>query len=535
MNLNQFRSNIIKICAICTIATGIVSCKFFSQDSNHLPGLPLIGYTFDAELTNYGILNVGTKDPVKLSYEKGISDSCLNLTKTSAHRLPLEMYLPLQYNVDDYSGFSVVLWVMRPEDDTESYIIASSYSDDYLSKYKGWKIISNSTGTWKWEMSDGETIWSYNPGIVRQKINDGKWHMIGFSFNRETKEVHHFFDGINESIISVEGCDSLYQPGPITIGGDPNSFEKRKDTFNGLIDEFSYWGKPLNNKELKALYEKYSKKNVKEVHLAGNNFTLMTWNIYQGGQYLGKTVGIERIVDIIKNSGADIVCFQETFQGGEKIADRLGYHFYRRSNNISLISRFPIGSTYNVYKKEYAGGVQILLDETRSVLVYPIWLSPQPDIGTYVKNGFTNVDSLLIWEENTRGVEMRFILSEIPRTSRDNSTNIIIAGNFNTGSHLDWTERNKKNKNGLVIPFSLSKMLEQNGFIDSYREIHKDEINHPGNTWSPLFKETFSDRIDYIYYKGPDIKAVKSQVESSHSLGFPSDHALVITEFEINY
>lgn len=509
------------------------SCSWLQPKQYKSPGVPLIGFSFDTKFDNDGILNVDILKDINLSYDKGISDSCLNLTKTSTYRLPLSVSFPDQYNVDDYEGFTVLFWVKKPSDDIEDYMVVSCYKEDYFNNFIGWKIFANATGAWRWEMSDGKDIFKYNPGFPRQAINDNQWHFVGFTYNNGSKEVRHYFDGAPVAVISVEECDSLYHDGNLAIGGNINSFEKRRDSFNGYIDEFSYWGRTLSKKEIEGLWVQKTKEVVKERSLAGNNFSVLTWNIYQGGEYLGKTVGIDRIVEIIKNTGADIICVQETYRGGEKIADRLGFYFYRRSDNLSVISRFPIETTFNIFKKEHAGGVLIQLDELRSIVVYPIWLSPQPDIGAYVKSGIVSVDSLVLWEQNTRGMEMRFILSEIPRWNRDNSARIIIAGNFNTGSHLDWTERNKDNHNGMVIPFTISKMLQESGFKDSYREIYPDEVKYPGSTWSPLFKEIFSDRVDYIYYKGDKLKAVKSSIIDHHRFGFPSDQALVITEFEL--
>lgn len=526
-------SSFIKSLLIIIIISALQSCSYFNNKSDNSPGLPLVGYVFNGTLENDGILNISVLCKEEVSYSVGVSDSCLDLTKKSSSRLPLNFLFPEQYNVDDYDGFSVVFWVKKPADDIEEYMLASQYTEDYLGNFVGWKIISNATGAWKWMMSDGIELWLYNPGFPRQRINDDNWHQIAFSYNKTTKEVRHYFDGVNVAVISVDDCGNLYNSNPISFGGNPDSFEKRRDTFNGCLDDFSYWGRPLADNEVVGLFAKTAKKTIKDKVLAGNRFSVMTWNIYHGGEYLGKTVGIERIVEIIKNSGADIVCFQETYGGGEKIADRLGFYFYRRSENISLISRFPIETTFNVFKKEHSGGARIILDENRSVTIYPIWLSPQPDVGAYVRSGIVSVDSLLIWEHSTRGVEMRFILSEIPKVVEGSSLNTIVAGNFNSGSHLDWTERNKNNKNGMVIPFSITQLLENNGFVDSYREVLPDEMAHTGNTWSPLFKEIFSNRIDFIFYKGSNIKAVNSRVIDHHRLGFPSDHALVISEFEI--
>ena len=39
-------------------------------------------------------------------------------------------------------------------------------------------------------------------------------------------------------------------------------------------------------------------------------------------------------------------------------------------------------------------------------------------------------------------------------------------------------------------------------------------------------------RIDFIYYKGKKVKAVRSEMIDSHPVRFPSDHAAMITTFK---
>ena len=56
---------------------------------------------------------------------------------------------------------------------------------------------------------------------------------------------------------------------------------------------------------------------------------------------------------------------------------------------------------------------------------------------------------------------------------------------------------------------------------------------------APISKTTiFSNfRIDFIYYKGPNTKPIDSRVINQHpdpTQMFPSDHAGVLTIFEIN-
>jgi len=136
-------------------------------------------------------------------------------------------------------------------------------------------------------------------------------------------------------------------------------------------------------------------------------------------------------------------------------------------------------------------------------------------------------------EESTRGKEVRFILSELGQLSlRANKTPIILAGDLNSGSHLDWTNNNRANYQNLTIGFPVTKKLETKGFADSFRQLYPDETLYLGRTWSLRSSNAISNRIDYIYYKGKKLTPIKSFLINDHPLGFPSDHAALVTTFQ---
>ena len=91
---------------------------------------------------------------------------------------------------------------------------------------------------------------------------------------------------------------------------------------------------------------------------------------------------------------------------------------------------------------------------------------------------------------------------------------VILGGDFNEPSHLDWIRETKDlyDHNGLIIPWTVPLMLDNAGFVDTYREQFPDVLSHPGFTfpadnplipverltWTPDADER--DRIDYIFY-----------------------------------
>lgn len=91
---------------------------------------------------------------------------------------------------------------------------------------------------------------------------------------------------------------------------------------------------------------------------------------------------------------------------------------------------------------------------------------------------------------------------------------VLLGGDFNEPSHLDWQAdtKNMRDHNGLVINWDCSIMLTQMGMVDSFRELFPDAVRHPGFTFPSANKDVAiekliwaaeadeRDRIDFIYY-----------------------------------
>jgi endonuclease/exonuclease/phosphatase family metal-dependent hydrolase len=137
-------------------------------------------------------------------------------------------------------------------------------------------------------------------------------------------------------------------------------------------------------------------------------------------------------------------------------------------------------------------------------------------------------------EMETRGRETNFLLSEIrPLIQKTEQTPIVIAGDFNSGSHLDWTERNKDRYNNLVVDFPASQFMSDAGFLDAYRQVYPNEVTFQGHTWLPVYKEGLQIRMDFIYFKGEKLVPSTAKVIDTSPFGFPSDHGAVVVSFMI--
>ncbi|KAG7340725.1 endonuclease/exonuclease/phosphatase family protein [Nitzschia inconspicua] len=119
------------------------------------------------------------------------------------------------------------------------------------------------------------------------------------------------------------------------------------------------------------------------------------------------------------------------------------------------------------------------------------------------------------------------ILEDVEALSRSNThyrnnasgiMPVIIMGDFNEPSTLDWTEDTKHTAghNGVVYQWETTRRLLNAGWVDSYRELHPNPLTHPGYTWPAAVKGKNNvreqitgwlrnaderDRIDFIFYK----------------------------------
>ena len=113
---------------------------------------------------------------------------------------------------------------------------------------------------------------------------------------------------------------------------------------------------------------------------------------------------------------------------------------------------------------------------------------------------------------------------------------VIVTGDFNSCSHLDWTERAKPLHHGYgPVAFPASRYMLENGFKDSFREKNPDEIAYQGGTVAAIYGQMQMSRIDFIYYKG-GLKVLSSKiVRTAPEIDYvwASDHAAVLTVFEV--
>lgn len=264
---------------------------------------------------------------------------------------------------------------------------------------------------------------------------------------------------------------------------------------------------------------------------------VMAWNIWRGGREDGEELGVRKTIDVIRESRADVVAMQETYGSGEIISEALQFHFHPRGTNVSIHSRYPVLADVSVFEEFKCVGAVIDVPEAQPVAVYSIWLP----------YGYE------IWAEGTRGPErtLEEMLGACQPSADDLAkmlplmdakleeagyadVPVIIAGDFNSMSHLDYVEEAKEQHGGWVIDWPTSRVITEAGYTDSYRALHPTIDRMADRTWTPRFPGQQQDRIDFIYHRGAALTADASRVIDTHPEGFPSDHAALVTRYRVD-
>lgn len=274
--------------------------------------------------------------------------------------------------------------------------------------------------------------------------------------------------------------------------------------------------------------------------------TVFQLNIWQEGSIVPN--GYEAIVNEIAHKNADIVMLSEVNnRNGVDFLQRIirdlknqGINYFGINSEASVdvvtLSKYPIISQNNLYDKENRQG-QILKTKInihkRPFIFYSVHLD-YTNYACYLPRGYDGVT----WEKMEQPiVDQEAIITANRKSKRDESitdliadvqkesakNTIIIAGDFNEPSHLDWTEETKNlyDHRGTVIPWDCSILLQNAGFKDAFRVAYPSPLTHPGITYPsfnpdvPIQKLAWApeaddrDRIDYIYFKSNNKVSLK--------------------------
>lgn len=502
--------------------------------------------------------------PVKIDFEQepavattaGISGKALDLGHVE-RRLAQAIPNPLE----GAAAFTVMLWVKAAADSEEAYDIISAVTDvTYGDKgwkysvmngkersansYNGWKLGVQQNGAWRFTARTVDYMYTYEPTPFRQTIRDGNWHLLAVSYDRQISELRFFYDGDQVAVYHVPELQSMGIADTLVIGNsadnDPDYRTREWHTFYGQIDDIQIFNKSVAPSDIRKHYEDMTKTPPRVMNSGSvDSLKVTSANIFHGGNERGKETGRNNLIELLKKENAAIYILQETYASGEVIADALGYQLYLISSNLSIISKYPIGQTYRVFKPFNCGGAAICLPDGNRINTFAVWLTHLPEYKEHFLSEKPDVNRYLEEERRRRGEQAVTLLQELTDYIEDTDTTpLIVGGDFNSGSHLDWTAATAPRHAGYIIPWTVSIAFADARLTDSFRAMHPDPAAEPGITWSPQQrkKRHIRDRIDYIYYKGRTLQPVKSYTVFTHTGPgqFPSDHAMVSTIFYID-
>ncbi len=302
----------------------------------------------------------------------------------------------------------------------------------------------------------------------------------------------------------------------------------------------------------------------------------------------------EGLVDELARLDAEIVSLCEVSNHDGVTVDRLvealrgrGQTWYGagyrktgvQGTDVCVLSRYPITEAVTGLAT-ISGGVdmKVRIDvDGCEVLLYPAHLD-YTHYASYLPRGYDGVtwqrlpapvtDPGAILKMNRESTRDEAVAAFLDDAAGERADLVVLAGDFNEPSHLDWTEatRERWDHRGCVVAWDCSVALCKGGFRDVWRELYPDAATHPGFTypsdnpakpsenltWAPEADER--DRIDFIYYRpggafvpksavivGPSTSIVRSErvresgedpfVEPLPHAVWPSDHKGVLATF----
>jgi endonuclease/exonuclease/phosphatase family metal-dependent hydrolase len=276
--------------------------------------------------------------------------------------------------------------------------------------------------------------------------------------------------------------------------------------------------------------------------------------------------GPEKALAIIRSAEPDIVLLQESYdingdrpRLGEWLAGQLQWHQHQaQSTHLCVLTPLEMETTF-FHDKWHGVGAMLRDAQDRELLVWSIWIDYRAFIGYELRDNPDMSDETLLAAEDERSNRLQQATAIISHLQEEGQlatdVPLLVGGDWNSPSHLDWTKdtaRVYKHRRALSLPVSTA--MHEAGFMDTFRMVHPNPVQHPGITWSPMFRgagpgepgnpQSFT-RIDRLYLKNPadDPGRWKLRPVTGHVLPldweddsgpvkertFPSDHgALVI-------
>jgi exonuclease III len=264
-----------------------------------------------------------------------------------------------------------------------------------------------------------------------------------------------------------------------------------------------------------------------------DTLTVMTYNVL----YATPDGGTIRAIEA---ADADLVGLQEISEPRLRvIADSLGYYFHHHGeheasgeNDTGLLSRYPLSQVTRY-------GATIYLTVNDPVHIANVHLSPYPYEPYELRDGELDPDEAVAQARFSRLPEIQPVLEALEEPLAS-GVPVLLTGDFNEPSHLDWTDEAAAAglHLGETVAWPTSREIVRHGFRDAFRAAHPDEVERPGQTWTTLTgdPDEVHDRIDMVYVAGDGVEVVDAYTIGLRDEpptdvaveGYPSDHRSVV-------
>lgn len=268
----------------------------------------------------------------------------------------------------------------------------------------------------------------------------------------------------------------------------------------------------------------------------------MTMNLWVGGTQVADYH--RKQMAFFVNQNVDVIALTETAQvAGQRLARALGWYGHHTSDT-SVISRYPVTGMNGT---DFSTEALVLLDGDKdNISVWSAHLGYTP-YGPYdfCQSHMTTSQVMQREADSGRTPQITDIVNAMkPRIANGKEVPVLLAGDFNAPSHLDWTYAARDQHCGYYdVPWPTSKMPTDAGLIDSFRQLYPDPVQKPEFTWSPVHPapEEPQDRLDFIYYAGSTkpvdsmalMVGTPSPAPNTRNNEWPSDHKAFLTVFDL--
>lgn len=270
----------------------------------------------------------------------------------------------------------------------------------------------------------------------------------------------------------------------------------------------------------------------------GPKLRLLCMNLWVGGRRGLATPeeSIQRTLDVLRAADADVIALQEHDGLADFYAQALGMVATVQDRSTAVLSRWPVLGT-----SPTKWGVQLDAPDFGPLWVFDAHLPAAPyqpyqlaGIEYHGGRFVTNAAEAITEARLARGEPALRLLRELSAALASGEP-VLLAGDFNEPSHLDWTAQCVEA--GLrehAVEWPTSRLFTETGLIDTFRAVHPDPVRRPGFTWTPRpGTRDVMDRIDLVYVS-PQLIPVRTDVLGE--LGpmtdlaldpWPSDHRAV--------